>query len=225
MTPPGVDDDAPFARPQHPADLPGRSGPSRGHAPLSRARKLNDYMQTFLEPLISSVFGPEAVQAADSRSLIQLIQNPDQQVARDNLMKLAQALGVEYTEIPRFLLDYGDVYLSLAYYQYCLDRIKPGLQNFFESLEMIRNSQHLRTNVMLTELCKKVEEKFQAVFAEVDSVFDIFRAITDDMWVDISSEHFRAVEHTNPLYPDTWPRRASSAASIVPGCGPSGSDG
>ncbi len=136
-----------------------------------QTRKLNDYMQTFLEPLISSVFGPEAVQAADSRSLIQLIQNPDQQVARDNLMKLAQALGVEYTEIPKFLLDYGDVYLSLAYYQYCLDRIKPGMRNFFESLELIQKNQHLRTNVMLTELCKKLETKCAANCQLLEFIF------------------------------------------------------
>ena len=161
-----------------------------------QTRQLNDYMRTFLEPLISSIFGPEAVQTADLRSLIELIQNPDQKVARENLMKLANALGVGYPEIPRFLLDYGDVYLSLAYYQYCLDRIKPGMRNFFESLELIQKNQHLRTNVMLTELCKKVETKFQAVFTEVDSVLDIFRAITDDMWVDISGERFRAVENT-----------------------------
>ena len=161
-----------------------------------QTRQLNDYMQAFIEPLISSVFGAEAAQTDDFRSLIELLQSPDQQVARDNLMKLSQALGVEYTVIPKFLQDYGDVYLSLAYYQYCLDRIKPGLQNFFESLEMIQNNQYLRSNVTLMDICKKVAEKIQTVFAEVDSILDIFRAITDDMWVDISGERFRAVANT-----------------------------
>ena len=51
-----------------------------------QTRQLNNYMRAFIEPLISSVFGAEAVRTNDLRSLIQLIQNPDQQVARDNLI-------------------------------------------------------------------------------------------------------------------------------------------
>ncbi len=156
--------------------------------------QLNEYMQVFIQPLVASVFGDKSGEASDFQGLIRLIQNPDHRVARANLTKLSDALGVELMAIPKFLQDYGDTYLSLAYYQFCLDRIRPGLEDFFASMEMIRTNQHLRGNTNLMAVCKTVANKLQALFAEVNSVLDIFRAVTDDMWDEISGERFRTVE-------------------------------
>ncbi|MEK9646342.1 MAG: hypothetical protein VW547_12435 [Alphaproteobacteria bacterium] len=53
--------------------------------------------------------------------MIDLLRHPDTRVARENRFKLARGLGVDIGEIPRFLEDFSDIYLSLSYYQEYLD--------------------------------------------------------------------------------------------------------
>lgn len=160
-----------------------------------QVRQLNDNMKVFIKPLIASVFGKEE-NTDDLRGLVRLIRNPNQSIAQANLKRLSDGLGVEYHAIPNFLEDYGDIYLSLAYYQYCLDRIKPGLQNFFDSTVLIQRHGRLLGNPAHIGACKKVADKLRAIFDEIETVLDNFRAITEDMWDQISGDRFQSVERT-----------------------------
>jgi hypothetical protein len=159
-----------------------------------QARRLNANMQGFITPLMTSVFGAEVGHARGVKDLVTLIQSTDQAKARENLMMLSKRLGVHYTVIPNFLQDYGDVYMSLAYYQYCLDRVKPGLGYFFECLNQIRDNRHIGGNDGLSRVCEEVSVKFHEMYDETQHVLTLFRAMTDDMWVNISGDKFQEVE-------------------------------
>lgn len=159
-----------------------------------QTRRLNSNMQDFVTPLMTSVFGADVGRARGVKDLAALIQGTDQAEARKNLMTLSKQLGVHYTVIPNFLQDYGDVYMSLAYYQYCLDRVKPGLGYFFECLNQIRDNQHIGGNSGLWRICEDVSVKFHEMYEETQHILNLFRNKTDDMWVNISGDKFQEVE-------------------------------
>ena len=59
-----------------------------------------------------------------------MFKNPDRRQAMGNLKKYASTLNVALPEIPRFLEDYGDIFLSLAYFKYCFNQIAPYIDVF-----------------------------------------------------------------------------------------------
>ncbi|MBT5111408.1 MAG: hypothetical protein HOM25_22215 [Rhodospirillaceae bacterium] len=159
-----------------------------------QTRRLNTNMKEFITPLMTTVFGVAAGQTRNVRDLVSLIGNADQGKARQNLMKLSEKLGVHYTAIPNFLQDYGDVYLSLAYYQFCLDQVKPGLETFFECVAEIQRDPQFSRHAGFLQTSEMVTTKFRDMFEQTSSVLNIFKTITDDMWVDISGHKFEIVE-------------------------------
>ena len=65
------------------------------------------------------------------------------QAVRERLATMAGRLGIPIDSIPKFLEDYGDIFMSLSYYRQCLDQMLPQVQNFMEGIAMIRASHQL----------------------------------------------------------------------------------
>ena len=72
------------------------------------------YMQVFTLPLMDLVYGDGDQAAKRMNNVVDLFRNPNTELARDNLMRLAKSLQVDVMEIPKFLDDFSDIYLSLA---------------------------------------------------------------------------------------------------------------
>ena len=62
----------------------------------------------------------------------------------ENLKKLATTLNVALPEIPRFLEDYGDIFLSLAYFKNSFDSVVPCIMVFLEFMEELRGNYRLK---------------------------------------------------------------------------------
>ena len=74
-------------------------------------------MSEFTRPLLNQVYGDSDVKIENIDQLIDMFRSPDQQRALENLRKLARSLKMDLQEIPNFLEDYGDIFLSLAYFK------------------------------------------------------------------------------------------------------------
>ena len=88
----------------------------------SKNEELTEYMRDFTRPLISQVYaGSDTSITTSTRSSIcsriQIV------ISDGKSKKLATRLNVALPEIPRFLEDYSDIFLSLAYFKNCLDTI------------------------------------------------------------------------------------------------------
>ena len=92
-----------------------------------KAKHLTTYMRRFTGPLIKYIYSGGVIEIRDLSDLIGLFKSPDQEMARVNLIQLSKALNIKIDDLPKFLEDYGDVYLSLAYYKACLDDNMPKL--------------------------------------------------------------------------------------------------
>ncbi|WP_299625488.1 hypothetical protein [Pelagibius sp.] len=159
----------------------------------AKAREVTPHMAAFTRPLVRAVFGS----AGDEQSpgdLMQLFAAPDVETTQNNLAKLAQQVDIEIPAIPKFLQDYGDVYLSLAYYQSCLDASRPKLEAFLEALAELKKDRNLAQDRGVMAACREVQENVENVVEEVGDILAMFRDRTEDMWTDMSSDKFRRME-------------------------------
>ncbi|WP_420346055.1 hypothetical protein [Pelagibius sp.] len=159
-----------------------------------KVRALDPHMAAFTRPLVRAVFGREDDEQRSVKDLVGLFAAPDAGEARKNLAKLAGQLRLDITAIPKFLQDYGDVYLSLAYYQACLDASRPKLERFLKALAALKADRNLSKERGLMAACSQVETKITTTVAEVGDILTMFRDRTADMWEDMSQESFQRME-------------------------------
>lgn len=110
----------------------------------SKNRKLSKYMSEFTRPPINQVYGDYDVKIQNIDQLIDMFKSPDQQRALENLRKLARSLKMDLQEIPNFLEDYGDIFLSLAYFKECVDRIVSNVEVFLTYINSFKYNFQLK---------------------------------------------------------------------------------
>ena len=90
-----------------------------------KMEQLTEYMMMFTRPLLQMIYADDKVEIGTYDDLMKLFRDPDIVRARERLERLANQLKVPIMEVPRFLEDYGDTFMSLSYYRHCLDRLEP----------------------------------------------------------------------------------------------------
>jgi hypothetical protein len=159
-----------------------------------KKRELADHMTAFTMPLIKQVYGTTEINAADSGDIIKMFSDPDVEVAMQKLRMLSEVLDIELHDIPKFLEDFSDIYLSLAYYQQYLDDITPKIITFIDEMLMLKTNWQLRQDPRLMHLCDVLESTLNDLVVSVTGRFEAFNRNTDKMWENISAERFRKVE-------------------------------
>lgn len=165
------------------------------HLKLSetKIRALTAYMRDFAKPLIAFVYGAKGGADAcgtEFKGILEMFSNPDRKGAISKLKLLSRRLNVEVSHIPKFLEDYGDVYLSLAYYQCCLDENKPKVASFLDSVSEIKCSDQFKDNASIIKTCSMVEEKLTNFTIDIEHVIEMFKIRTEDMWENMSATAF-----------------------------------
>ena len=159
----------------------------------SKTRDLDDYMKHFARPLVMQVYGDDET-ISEFSDVIALFSQPDVSKSREKLTTLAERLGVELSTIPKFLQDYGDIYLSVSYYRQCLDQIQPLVHRLLESLDELVTHSHLRQDQEFVQFCERIRSAVKRGQEIIEQRFRIFDENTQDMWDDISAERFKQVE-------------------------------
>lgn len=159
-----------------------------------KRQELTQYMKEFTGPLIVQIYGGGDISIQDFDDVIALFRDPDVRTARDKLKTMARKLGIKLEQIPQFLEEYGDIFLSLAYYRQCLVAIEPVIEQFMETLAELRANFQLRTDTNLMNTCSAMETTFNGLSQAISGRFEIFDRSTNDMWNDVSADRFRQVE-------------------------------
>lgn len=165
--------------------------------------ELAGYMKAFTGPLIQQVYGGDGTKIESFDDIVNLFRDPDVKTARQKLKMMAQRLEIEVMEIPNFLEDYGDIFLSLSYYRQCLDRLTPHLDNFLQSLEILRKNWQMRSDPTLMRTCDLIEGTLNDMSANITGRFENFDRSTMDMWNHISAERFHKVKELIESYHTT----------------------
>lgn len=160
----------------------------------TKNEELSNYMRGFTYPLIQKIYGDDSKDIQNFRDILKLFRHPDVKKARDRLQQMADMLHIKVDEIPAFLEDYGDIFLSLSYYRQCLEDIKPLIGEVLDFIDKIIASPQLKHNRELIKTCINLKTTISNVVRAIMRLFKQFDENTHDMWDGLSEESFREVE-------------------------------
>jgi hypothetical protein len=159
-----------------------------------KAEELSRYMIMFTRPLTKIIYGEDGIEVNSYEDLIKMFRDPDVAKARERLTNMAKTLSIEIMDVPIFLENYGDTFMSLSFFRYCLERLEPYFSACLESLSPIRQHFQLKQNGNLMKTCDTVEDVINSVTAKITGTLEAFEKRTHQMWDNISQEEFRAVK-------------------------------
>ena len=168
-----------------------------------KTEELTEYMKDFTRPLISQIYGGGEVEIQDFADVIKLFRDPDVKKALEKIKTMADMLEIQPEDIPKFMEDYGDIFLSLSYYRHCLDSIEPTITGFLEAIDELRGNFQLKNDIGLMEACNLIQSTINERMAAVTGRFENFERGTRHMWDNISAERFRKVESVISSYHTT----------------------
>lgn len=163
-----------------------------GELRLSRRKQqeLTEHMRRFTRPLITHIYGDEQA-ITDYADAISMISHPDIRKARQKLRALSDRLGIRLDQVPKFLEDYGDIFLSISYYRQCFGGIGPALADFTESVEEIRSNRLLQHDRNLVENCTRIRGVFNDLATMMHQRFRTFDFGSKNMWVELDGMRFQ----------------------------------
>jgi len=159
-----------------------------------KSAELTQYMVMFTRPLMKMIYADDSIQINTYDDLLNLFRDPDVKRARQRLEQMARSLNIDIHDVPRFLEDYGDTFLSLSYFRHCLDRLEPYFSACIRCMAPIRTHFQLKQNNNLMKACATVEEVINTMTASITGRLEVFEQRTREMWTNISQEEFRTVK-------------------------------
>ncbi len=160
----------------------------------NKRRELREYMNRFTRPLILNVYGETDLDLGGYEDIINLFRDPDVKRARDNLRQMARKLGIGLEEVPKYLEDYGDIFLSISYYRRCMDLLQPSMLDLLRSIDEISTNVQLKQNSSVTRSCARMKSTLTKLKTVVDSRFALFQNSSTEMWKDLNATRFREFE-------------------------------
>jgi len=166
------------------------------HLKLSnkKTQELADYMTEFTRPLIQNVFGSDENEVQDYADLTSLLRSASTSNALDKLNQMAEKMQIHLEDLPGFLEDCGDTFLSMAYYRQCFDQVLPIVKELLTAIGEMRTSFQLKTDRTLMQSCDFVEAKLKWMVSNLSKLFGVFDERLGDMWGNLSAERFREVK-------------------------------
>lgn len=166
-------------------------------------KELATYMTGFTRPLVKQIYGQDDVDIETFDDVVKLFRDPDVKKALERLNVMADKLGIKVEELPRFLEDYGDIFMSLSYYRRCMDSVSPIIGDFLAALPDLRNNYSLKNDTSLQQTINMLEERVRSLHAQIDARFQSFDKETQDMWDDLSATRFRELQKVITSYHTT----------------------
>ncbi len=158
-----------------------------------KQHELNSYMHLFTRPLILQLYGKDKVEVKSGAQILDLFQKSDSKDVLKNIKMFAQMLQIQVDEIPGFLADYGDLYMSISYYRQCLENIGPIFQEFNAIIEEIQSNRQLQQNKALIDSCTHVQTKLRRMAMTVMTRFRDFDNASKSMWGEVNPNSFNGL--------------------------------
>lgn len=152
--------------------------------------KLTGYMRVFTRPLVQKVFGDDTRDVSSASQIIDMFREVDRDEALRRIRAISDALGLEVDQIPGFLEDYGDIFLSLSYFKRYLDQIRPDYEVLKAWMHEGIAQSHLRHNRDAMRACEVVTTNVDAAIRFVLSRFQAFDETSQEFWKDLSRERY-----------------------------------
>lgn len=155
----------------------------------SKQAELDRYVRPFTARLVNEIYGDDSNSSATT-DVSQLFRDADPVKAREKLKTIAQRINVDLAQVPVFLEDYGDIYLSIAYYRDQLDLVNPTIDDFNAAMTMVLKDAQLSKNPDIKRAAEKMTTRVNKMRDVLRGRFRLFQESTDEMWADMNAEKF-----------------------------------
>lgn len=162
------------------------SGPTKDH--------LQSYMQQFTAPLLQHVYGHHNADIKGIDDLIDAWKKPDHEEALKNLKTMSEKLRIQLQEIPRFLEEYTDLFMSIAYFRQKMDHTSNEVRKFSQWCEAIYKNPYLQEDQSLISGCKAVEQTLTAIVENMQAQLEELQEKFSEFWTNINSESFEQMK-------------------------------
>lgn len=152
--------------------------------------RLTDYMRVFTRPLVQKVFGDDTKDISSASQIIDMFRDVDREEALRRIKAISDALGLSIEQIPGFLEDYGDIFLSLSYFKRYLDKIRPDFDAMKLWMREGITDSHLRHNRDAVRACEVVSANVDTAIKFVVHRFQAFDETSRAFWKDLSRERY-----------------------------------
>ena len=162
--------------------------------PADAAAQLGEYMTTFTRPLISRIYGDQAKEIDSTKGLFALFKDPNHAKVRRRLTVMATEINLKIEAVPRFLENFGDTLMSIAFLRNCFDELAPITADFLATMDTVRSNELQSKDEDLMEICTSVENDVNELTASIAGRFKAIEQLSTDIWEDHSAHAFRDVE-------------------------------
>jgi hypothetical protein len=152
--------------------------------------QLDKYALEFTRPLIRSIFGTSATDIDDQTGLVKLFRDPDTAKVGQRLRVMAEKTGMPVEELPQFIEQYNDIFLSVAYYRFSFETAVPDINRFWMWLGDLRNRREVTASPRTVASCKKVEESLRFLSSSLRERLGKFRGAFEMFWEDMNRDSF-----------------------------------
>lgn len=159
----------------------------------SMNKKLTTYMSNFTRPLLVQIYGKSEMGIQNFNDVLMLFRDPNPRNALDKLTIMAEKLGIGVADVPDFIEQYGDIFLSLAYYRKCLKDIWPMAEDFLVTLQEIRKNNMHNNYPGLAKAIVAIEDTVNFLSTSIDERLGAFDTASRNMWDNLSAAHFQKV--------------------------------
>ncbi|MEZ0223192.1 MAG: hypothetical protein ACAH83_01450 [Alphaproteobacteria bacterium] len=152
--------------------------------------RLDQYAVEFTRPLILNIFGTGATDLNDQGGLVKIFRDPDRVRVAQRLRLMAQKTGIPVEELPKFLENYNDVFLSVAYYRHSFEIVVPDINRFWLWLGDLRGKREVASSARTSASCRKVEESLRFLSGSIRERLGRFRGSFESFWGDMNPQSF-----------------------------------
>jgi hypothetical protein len=162
----------------------------------SKIQELFPLMRRITRPLIKHLYGDEDLDVNDTRTLLKLVQNPDHDKVRDRLDRMATTLGVSIAKLPTYLEDFGDLYLSLSYFESYFNELATKITQMLVWSQDVAQSSHLRNDPLSQKVFTDVERRIRYLKDNLDNRFKNLSEVTKVNWDLLDVSMFQKVQRS-----------------------------
>lgn len=160
-----------------------------------KQQELGRYMQHFTRPLIRRIYGQgEESAICDLSDIMSQLSGPDRNKVVGQLQAMADCLNIEITTVPKFLEDYGDMFLSVSYFRQCLESVAADLDKFIPWVDELSTSSAVETAPNTKSQLVEITRRFARLTVSVNERFAAFDKESKKFWTNLNADSFKRLQ-------------------------------
>lgn len=148
----------------------------------------NSYAQQFTRPLLENIFG--STSRNNTQDFQQLLRDPDVAQVRENLSIMTRRTGIPLADIPKFIEDYSEVFISLSYYRHGFESIGDAIARILLWIEELKRHRDVMATPQTLTSCKKTEETLKFLSTSLRERLARLQYSFETFWKDINQQSF-----------------------------------